>query len=105
MSLKLLLGELIKVTKVKNPSSKISLATNRSDEQKLNLKVNTVNSLINELSFEEDCNFYISDNGSLGNNGLVHAKFVADDGYHLSDDGVRFLLLTCVKLWSRYLIY
>lgn len=83
------LQELIQVTKVMNPTSKIviSLATNRSDEQKLNLKVNTVNSLINEFSLEEDCNFYCN----LGNNGLVRAKFVADDGYHLSDDGVKVL--------------
>ena len=80
------LRELIQITKVKNTTSKIviSLATNRSDEQKLTLKVNTANSLIKELSLEEDCNFYISDNGNRGNNGLVRAKFVADDGYHLS---------------------
>lgn len=94
MSLKLLLGELIKVTKVKNPTSKISLATNRSDEQKLNLKVNTVNFLFNEPSLEKDCNF--SDNGNLGNNGLVRAKFMADDGY-LSDDGVKVLASNLVK--------
>ena len=98
------LRDLIRVTKVKNPTSRIviSLTTNRSDKQKLNLKVNTVVSLINELSLEEDCNFYIFDNGNLGNNGLVRAKFVADDGYLFQIVELRFLFLTCVKVWNRY---
>ena len=91
------LRELIQVTKIKNLASKIviSLATKSCDEKKLNLKVNTVNFLFNEPSLEKDCNF--SDNGNLGNNGLVRAKFMADDGYHLSDDGVKVLASSLLK--------
>ena len=99
------LRELIQVTKVKNPTSRkvILLATNRGDEQKLNLKVNTANFLINKLSLEEYCNFYISDNGNLSNNGLVRAKFVADDDYHLTDDGVKVLASNLCKSLEQVL--
>ena len=87
------LQNLIKLTKEKMPSAKIiiSQATNRSDNENLNRKVNTVNSLINELGHEENSVFSICDNSSLGLNGLVKDKFVRDDGYHLSFDGVKVL--------------
>ena len=35
--------------------------------------------------------FSICDNSSQGLNGLVKDKFVLDDGYHLSFDGVKVL--------------
>ena len=99
------LRKLIQVTKVKNPTSRIviSLAINHSDEQKLNLKVNTVHSLIYERSLEEDCNFYISDNGNLGNNGLVPVKFVADDDYHFTDYRVKVLASNLCKSLEQVL--
>ena len=70
------LQNLIKLTEEKMPSAKIiiSQATNHSDNENLNRKVNTVNSLINELRHEENSVFSICDNSSLGLNGLVKDK-------------------------------
>ena len=99
------LQNLIKLTKEKMPSTKIiiSQATNRSDNENLNRKVNTVNSLINELGHEENSVFSICDNSSLGLNGLVKDKFVRDDGYHLSFDGVKVLVSNLRKSLEQVL--
>ena len=67
------LQNLIKLTEEKMPSTKIliSQATNRSDDQNLNLKVNTINSLINELGNEDSSKFSICDNTSISLNSQV----------------------------------
>ena len=99
------LQNLIKLTEEKMPSTKIliSQATNRSDDQNLNLKVNTINSLINELGNEDSSKFSICDNTSIGLNGQVKDKFIRDDGYHLSVDGVKVLASNIRKSLERVL--
>ena len=99
------LQNLVKLTEEKLPSTKIliSQATNRTDDQNLNLKVNTVNSLINELAKEENSKFSVCDNSSISQNGKIKENFVRDDGYHLSVDGVRVLASNLRKSLERVL--
>ena len=106
---------LIKFTEEKMPSSKIliSQATYRSDDQNLNLKVNTINSLINELGNgkvqvgkdqekaqsekvshsknrgEDNSKFSIGDNTSVCLNGQVKDKFIHVNVLFV--DGVKVL--------------
>ena len=99
------LQNLIKLTEEKMPSTKILIcqATSRSDDQNLNLKVNTINSLINEFGNEDSSKFSICDNTSIGLNGQVKDKFIRDDGYHLSVDGVKVLASNIRKSPERVL--
>ena len=99
------LQNLIKLTEEKMPSTKIliSQATNRSDDQNLNLKVNTLNSLINELGNEDSSKFSICDSTSISLNGQVKDKFIRNDGYHLSVDGVKVLASNIRKSLERVL--
>lgn len=98
------LEKLIQKTKEKRPDSKIvvSLATNRSDERKYNLKVNTVNSLVKEMH-EESSDFVICDNHNLSVSGEINKKFINNDGYHLSDVGVKVLAANIRKCVDQIL--
>ena len=86
------LQSLIQKTKNRKPKAKIlvSLATNRSDEKKHNLKVNTINSMVKELHEESD-DFVICDNCNLSNASEINKKFISSDGVHLSEEGVKVL--------------
>ena len=69
----------------------VSLATNRCDDRKLNRKVNTVISLIQEYAEDnsEDSQFVLCDNNSLSTNSEIRSKCIHTDGYHLSEEGLK----------------
>lgn len=75
------LQNLVKVTKSVKPESKIlvSLATNRTDDKKLNLKVTTINAIIKEIK-EDNGDFEICDNSNLSPSSEIKKKFVNTDG-------------------------
>ena len=75
------LQNLVKVTKSVKPESKIlvSLATKRTDDKKLNLKVNTINAIIKEIK-EDNGDFEICDNSNLSQSSEIKKKFVNTDG-------------------------
>ncbi|CAC5376151.1 unnamed protein product [Mytilus coruscus] len=68
--------KLVNETKTRKPSSKIliSLATNRTDEKKLNLRVNTINSAIKELA-EESKEFDVCDHNNLSQSFEIKKTF------------------------------
>lgn len=86
------LEKLVFKTKEKKPSSKIviSLATNRKDDKKYNLKVNTINSIVKE-SAEDSTGFTVCDHSNLSHGSEIRPEFITGDGVHLSNDGVSLL--------------
>ncbi|CAC5376138.1 unnamed protein product [Mytilus coruscus] len=81
--------KLVNETKTRKPSSKIliSLATNRTDEKKLNLRVNTINSAINELA-EESKEFDFQQALQLPSVTSQLDQFVHNNVYSLDQDGI-----------------
>jgi len=68
----------------------VSLATNRTDENKYNLKVNTVNSIIKEMA-EESQEFTICDHSNMSQSNQIKKNFISKDGVHLTEDGTKML--------------
>lgn len=104
------LEKLLQKTKECKPNSKIivSLATNRSDNKKNNLKVNTINSIIKEIG-DGSSDFTICDHSNLSHGNEIKPNLLAkdkdghSDGVHLSDDGVNLLASNIRKAVDKVL--
>lgn len=66
------------------------MATNRTDEKKLNLRVNTIKSAIKELA-EESKEFDVCDHNNLTQSFEIKKHFIENDGRHLTVEGVKML--------------
>ena len=84
--------DLIVETEKKLPNAKIviSTATHRLDNEKLNLRISSLNAQIMEFCDGKE-NLSVVDNDNLVFNGKPQRKFLKDDGYHLSYEGTKML--------------
>lgn len=68
----------------------VSLATPRADDKKCQTNVELVSAML-RCEYMEDDTVTLCDNGNLSRRGNPVLKFLANDQYHLSKDGIAVL--------------
>jgi hypothetical protein len=68
----------------------VSLATPRADDKKFQTKVELVNAML-KCEYMEDDTVTLCENGNMSRRGHPVPKFLANDHYHLSKDGIAVL--------------